>query len=139
MEVECAEQTGDSVGDGDGRQVGVRVRRSAVRAEGPIGQDALDPVGRQPRGNGIPQCGVNEEAVDEHGDARVRGCRPADPVVDGTDGKVDARHGGLQEYADSGKGLRPPGSRYPTSRARWLDLQSQAVRWWSGSSRRRTS
>jgi hypothetical protein len=96
MEVECAKQTGDRVGDGDGRQVGVRVHRSAVGAEGPIGQDAADPIGRQLLSHGIPQCGVNEEAVDEHGDRRVGGPRPDDPVVDGTDRKIDGGHGGLR-------------------------------------------
>ncbi len=96
MEVERAKQAGDRVGDGDGRQVGVRVRRPAVGAEGPVGQDAADSAGCQLLGHGIPQRGVNEEAVDEHSNRRVGPPRPDDPVVDGTDRKIDGGHGGLR-------------------------------------------
>jgi len=51
---------------------------------------------RQLLSHGIPQRGVDEEAVNKHGDRRVGGPGPDDPVVDGTDGKIDGGHGSLR-------------------------------------------
>jgi hypothetical protein len=96
MEAERVEQADDRVGDGDRRQVAVRVRRPAVGAEGPVRQDAADPVGRELLRHGIPQRGVHEEAVDKHRDRRVSGPGPQFPVVEGTDGKIDGGHDGLR-------------------------------------------
>ena len=79
--------------------------RLAVGAEGPVGQDAADPIGRQLLSRGIPQRGVDEEAVNEHGDRRVGGARPDDPVVDRTDGKIDGGHGASGSIQTSIQGV----------------------------------
>ena len=67
-----------------------------IATEGPIGQDAADAIGCQLLGHRIPQRGVDEEAVDEHGGRRADGPRSDDSIVDGADGKVDGGHGGLR-------------------------------------------
>ena len=78
----------------DRRQIGLRVHRRAMAAERPVDEDGPDAMVGELRGDGIPQCAVDEEPVDED-HRRTFGIGGSErPVVERSAGDGHRRHVG---------------------------------------------